>query len=126
MNAVRPFAEQMLRRHGQFYPYGGVMRTDGSIAHVGATNRARSATLIETLRQELRARIERAEVKAAAIVFDVRVTPPGAGHKSDAIEVLVQHRDSYCAEVFFPYRLKKGDLGFGQVFAQSCATQIFR
>jgi len=128
MNAVLPFAEQMLRQHGEFYPYGGIMRPDGSIAPVGmqdpTTDRPRSATVIETLRQELRARVERNEAKAAAIVFDVQVTPPGAGHKTDAIEVLVQHRDSYCAEVFFPYQLKNGQLSLGQVFAQSCGTQI--
>ncbi|PYP55125.1 MAG: hypothetical protein DMD40_14445 [Gemmatimonadetes bacterium] len=67
--------------------------------------------------------MKRQEAKAAAIVFDVRVTPPGTGHTSDAIEVLVQHRDSYCAEVFFPSIEERTTLS-RQVFAQSCGAQI--
>ena len=129
MNDLLPRARQMLRQHGEFSPYGGLLRADGSIVHVGAADSARehprSADLIESLRQQLRDRVKLREIKAAAIVFDVRVTPPGVGHASDAIEVLVQHRDSYCAEVFFPYRLKDGQPMFGQVFAQSCGAQIF-
>ncbi|PYP55124.1 MAG: hypothetical protein DMD40_14440 [Gemmatimonadetes bacterium] len=36
MNAALPFAEQMLRQQGEFYPYGGLLSIDGSIVHVGA------------------------------------------------------------------------------------------
>jgi hypothetical protein len=128
MNGVLLFAEQMLRRHGEFSPYGGVLRMDGSIVRVGVqdpkTDHPSSASPIETLREQLRERVERGEAKAAAIVLDVRVTPPGAGHASEAIEVLVQHRESYCADIFLPYGLKKGGLTFGQMFARTCGKQI--
>lgn len=128
MNDLLPFARQMLLQRGEFYPYGGLLREDGTVVHVGAenplTDHPSSADLIESLRAQLRDRVKRREAKAAAIVFDARVTPPGTGHQSEAIEVLVQHRDSYCAEVFFPYRLKEGHLTFGQVFAQTCGTHI--
>jgi hypothetical protein len=33
MNALLPFAEKMLREHGEFYPYGGAMSADGKIFH---------------------------------------------------------------------------------------------
>ncbi|SRR6266545_664292 len=121
VNAVLPVAKQMLREQGEFSPYGGYMRRDGSIVQVGRDDRA---TSIEMLRLELRECVARNEAKAVTIVFPARVTPPGTGHASDAIAVLVQHRESYCAELFFPYRLKGGDLNFGQVFAQTCGTQI--
>ena len=34
MNAVLPFAEQKLAKHGEFFPFGGVMKTGGEITHV--------------------------------------------------------------------------------------------
>jgi hypothetical protein len=35
MNAVLPFAEQMLDRHGAFHPFGGAMGADGEVAAAG-------------------------------------------------------------------------------------------
>ncbi len=50
MNAVLPLAEKMLRQYGEFYPYGGYMRQDGTIVDVGAddpdTDRPKSRDLI--------------------------------------------------------------------------------
>jgi len=120
IDGLRPLAEQLLCDRGAFSPYGGLLRVDGSIVHVSEA----SATMA-TLRRQLRARVESGEARAAAIILDASVTPPGAGYESRAIRVRVQHRDSYCAEMFFPYRLHDGQLAFGQVFAHQCATHIF-
>ena len=35
MNAMLPLAEKMLKRYGEFYPYGGYLKLDGSIVDVG-------------------------------------------------------------------------------------------
>ena len=123
-----PFAQQLLRRHGEFYPYGGLLHADGSVVHVGAEDpdapTPDAASMTETLRRRLREGVEQSGARAAAIVCWARVTPPGGAHPSDAIEVLVQHREGYCANVFFPCQLKGGRLTFGQVFAQTCGKQI--
>lgn len=34
MKAVLPVAERMLRKYGEFYPYGGYMKTDGTVVIV--------------------------------------------------------------------------------------------
>jgi hypothetical protein len=34
MNEAIPFAEKMLEKHGEFYPYGYVMKPSGEIALV--------------------------------------------------------------------------------------------
>jgi hypothetical protein len=34
MNAILPFAEQMLRDHGEFFPFGGAMLVDRKIVPV--------------------------------------------------------------------------------------------
>src|SRR5437588_831558 len=36
MNSLLPFAEKMLREHGEFHPFGGAMKPDGDIVHHGA------------------------------------------------------------------------------------------
>ena len=37
MNDILPFAKKMLSEHGEFFPYGGAMTTQGEIIHVGAS-----------------------------------------------------------------------------------------
>ncbi|MEW6747784.1 MAG: hypothetical protein AB1486_34080 [Planctomycetota bacterium] len=130
LNDLLPFAKRMLAAHGEFFPFGGYMRTDGSIVHVGAkdptTDRPKSATLIETLTRDFRERARHREIRAAAVMFDVKVLPPGGSAKTDAIQVNLEHKDSYCAEVFFPYRLgDSGALEFGQTFAQEGRRVVF-
>ncbi len=34
MNAALPFAEQMLQKHGEFFPYGAALKANGEIASV--------------------------------------------------------------------------------------------
>jgi hypothetical protein len=38
MNALLPLAEKMLKEYGEFYPYAGCMKLDGSIVDIGATD----------------------------------------------------------------------------------------
>src|SRR2546425_3762105 len=35
-NTLLPFAQTMLREHGEFYPFGAIMTSSGEIRHVGA------------------------------------------------------------------------------------------
>ena len=129
LNEVLPFAEQMLREHGEFYPYGGFMKLDGSIAHVGAsdldTDRPKSQDLIQILRNSFQDMAQANQCKAVALVFDVRVTIPDSGLKSDAIQVCLEHKDGYSAQVFFPYQINNDDVVYGDTFAQQGNREVF-
>lgn len=130
LDDLLPFAKQMLASHGEFYPYGGFMRTDGAIVHAGATDpatdRPESAKLIDTLTENFRGQAQRGEIRAAAIVFDVLVPLPDTPEKSEAIQVNLEHASSYAAEVFFPYRWSDGGgVEFGETFAQEGRRMIF-
>ena len=82
--------------------------------------------LLEILKQGLREYAEDEKMIAAAMVADVRVFDPNARSKTDAIKVTVEHRGSYCADVFVPYRLHdSGPPMFGEVFAQEGDRSIF-
>jgi hypothetical protein len=130
LNDVLPFARTMLAKYGEFHPYGAYMKAEGSIVHVGATDpsteRPRAIDLLDTLKAEYRTRANAGDIRAAALVSNVRVVPPNHTAKSDAIQVTVEHADSYCADIFLPYQLQgDGKVIFGELFAQQGEPSVF-
>ena len=129
-NLLIPFAQQMLATAGGFHPFGGSMRMDGQLvqdaAHTGSEYPP-SEELIELLTGGFRHRAASGEIRAAGICFDIRVVPPGASKKSDAIFVQVEDFDGEAIRVFVPY--KKGLLGkikYGEMFALQGTPAFFR
>jgi hypothetical protein len=129
MNALLPFAEKMLRQYGEFYPYGGYVKPDGSIVDVGAsdeeTDHPKSRDLIYVLRSSLREIAVSGECRATAVLFDVKVTLPQSDEKSDAIQLCIDHAEGYSVEVFVPYRIIGKDVVFGDIFAQAGKHEVF-
>ncbi len=123
-----PFAEKMLREHGEFYPYGGVMMPDGSLQCIAASDgaeRPKSKDLIDLLVAGFREDGRRGKYKATGIVYDVLTLPPGASEKTDAIAVRLDHEAGYSVVVMIPYRLHEGQLLIGTVFAVKGEGSIF-
>jgi hypothetical protein len=129
MNAIMPLAEKMLRQYGEFYPFGGYMKWDGTIVHVGASDpdsdHPKSKDLIYVLRSSFQEMALANQCKAIAMVFDVVVNLPNSNDKSDAIQISVEHADGYSADVFFPYKIADGELLYGRTFAQQRNYEIF-
>jgi len=129
MNDLLPLAKKMLQEHGEFYPYGGYTELNGKITHVGAqikgTDRPQSAPLIQLLRDSFKKGAKDGNYKATAIIFDVRIKTPGSIEKSDAIQVCLDHKSGYSAEVLFPYRIDGGTVTYGKTFAQQGSGDIF-
>jgi hypothetical protein len=128
MNSVLPFAERMLTTHGEFFPFGGAMRSDGelvSIAGYDGSEHPKSADVIALMKKQIIAAARKGEYKATAIVYDVRVKLPSTEEKSDAIAVSLDHRDSYSVTVYFPYRVEAGKLIQGNAFAEQGEADIF-
>jgi hypothetical protein len=113
MSAVLPFAEQLLQEHGEFFPYGGALKADGQLASVaGYDGREQppSNEIIRLIKQGFVEGAKSGEYVATALIYDVRVTLPSTGQKSDAIAVSLNHRDDYSVIVLFPYQLVDGKL----------------
>jgi hypothetical protein len=128
MNATLPFAEQMLQKHGEFFPYGSALKGNGEIVSVAGYDGRElppSNDIIRLLKQGFVQGAKSGEYKASALVYDVKVTLPSSGQKSDAIAVSLNHRESYSVVVFFPYQLKNGKLTHGEVFAQKGEADVF-
>jgi hypothetical protein len=129
MNAVLPTAETMLRQYGEFYPFGGYLKSDGNVVHVAAadagTDHPKSKDSIFVLRDAFQDLARGNQCYATALVFDVFVALPGSNRKSDAIQVCLDHREGYSAEVFLPYEVISGGVVFGETFAQHGKCEIF-
>jgi hypothetical protein len=129
INALLPLAKQMLRRYGEFYPYGGYMKLNGEIVQLGADdpdmNRPKSRDLIYILRSSLQEIAHTKQCKVGALVFDVKVNLPKDNRKSDAIQISVEHAGCYSADIFFPYQIVDGEVVYAEAFAQEGQHDIF-
>jgi hypothetical protein len=129
VNALLPVAVAMLKRYGEFYPYGGYIRPNGAIVHVGAsdpdTDRPTSRDLLFILQTSFGEIARTSEYSAVAVVFQVDVTIPGSNHKSDAVQFCVEHSAGYSVEIFFPYELAEGEVIYGDTFAQQGRRDVF-
>jgi len=129
LNAVLPFAQQMLSDHGEFFPFGSAMTVDGKIEELAAftgDERPSSEELIALLTRGLRQKATAGEIRAAAICYDVRTIPPGHSEKTDAVCVSLEHQDGETADVYLPY--KKGWFGkisYGQIFGSPRKREFF-
>lgn len=129
MNDILPLAQRMLRDYGEFYPYGGVIKSDGEIVHVGAkhpdTDHPKSKDLIDMLRSSFHEMARTGKCRAAAIVFDVRVKLPDSDNKTDAVQVSLDHVDGYSVDIFFPYRIINREVVYGKTFSLKGTHNIF-
>jgi hypothetical protein len=84
------------------------MNPDGEIVWEGASNgqeRPRSQDLITLLREGHTKLAVNRLIRASAILYDVRIVPPGCISKQDAIAIELDHEYGYSAIVYYPYRL---------------------
>ena len=128
LNEVLPLAEQMLAEYGEFLPYAGATRPSGegvSISGYDGREHPPSKDIIDLLANGLREGAASGEYIATALVYDVRVTPPGASEPTDAIAVELEHRDGYAVTVFFPYALRNGQPMLAVSFATAKSRSIF-
>jgi len=113
LNAVLPLAEDLLGKHGEFFPFGGSVSTDGETSLMGADpglgDRPSSDEVLAALYDG--ARSQATSTRAAAFVADVRA------NGSDAVRVELEHHEGTSLVVLLPYarsRFKKA-LTFGQM-----------
>ncbi len=122
MNVVLPFAQEMLSKHREFYPFGGAVSSTGEITHVGGWADAEhppSAELIKVLEDGFRGGAASGKYRATALVVDIRTVPPGKFAKQDAIDVRLDHKGGYSVHVIFPYSFtESGVLQLEQPFGE--------
>ncbi|MEA2538457.1 MAG: hypothetical protein QOF11_2691 [Chloroflexota bacterium] len=105
LDPLLKFAQEMLRKKGEFFPFGGTINNEGQVGLSAAETgdgRPASQEVIELLVSGMQAQATAGQIRAAAICYDSRFTPEG-GKKTDAIAVSLEHRDGDAALVMQPY-----------------------
>jgi hypothetical protein len=130
MNKLIPFAQQMLAKAGEFYPFGASMRTDGQLvlnnAYAGSEHPP-SQELIGLLTAGFQQEAASGNLRAAGLCFDVRVVPPGSSEKLDAICVQLEHADGEAVRTFVPFKKSWfGKVKYGEMFASQGTPAFFR
>ncbi len=128
LNAVLPMAVELLRRYGEFYPYGGAIGRDGEILTLAGQDTREmppAADLVITLKQGLLQGARAGQYRATALVQDVSVVLPVTNLGSDAIAVGLDHRDHYSVVVVMPYELQGKEIIWGDTYTLEGEADIF-
>ena len=125
-----PFAQTMLREHGEFYPFGAVMTSSGEIQQVGPKmeddDHPPSQPCIDLLTEAFKKQAKKGELRAAGICYDVLTVPPGEVEKRDAVCCCLEHYSSETVDVFVPYtKTADGGIEYGEIFAAKRIGQFF-
>jgi hypothetical protein len=100
LNLTLRFAQQMLEKRGEFYPFGAAMSTGGEARLLGGDPcRDASTASLPTLLGGLRH--DRADFRAVAICSHVRLPD------SDAVRVNLEHQEGQAVHFVVPYSNKR-------------------
>jgi hypothetical protein len=129
LDATVRFAQDMLAKRGEFYPFGAIVMADGQVAmsaaDPGLGDHPDSVTVINALTDAFRSQARSEEIRASAICCDVRVADDGSG-MTDAIRTTIEHRDSDPVHVLLPYQLDHdGSVSYGELRAARAETTVF-
>ena len=113
----------MIDAHGEFFPYGVVLRSSAETRMVvgdpGQGEDPQSQDVLGAIVEGLRR--EREELRAVALVADVRLA------ESDAVRVELEHSEGPTMAVLLPYkkrRIRKG-VEFGDLSATEAAPAVW-
>ena len=133
MNFGLPLVEELLKRHGEFLPFGAAMRPNGEIVCIGAYDGREVPSLagsfgdmIRSLKDAFIEGARRQEYMATALFYEVAFTLPSSSDRRDAIAVSLNHRDGYSVIVLLPYAIEDGSVAYDAPHAQPGEADIFR
>jgi hypothetical protein len=127
LEALMPFAEQMLKKHGEFFPFGAAVNTAGEVsAHATyeGDEMPPSEQVIASLVQAFQGEARDAKIRATGICYDGRIVQDGK--KVDAVIISMEHVSGNATKTCVPYT--KGFFGkynFGELIASLEEPKIF-
>jgi hypothetical protein len=136
LNASVSYAKRMLRRYGEFGPFGFEMNQDGDVKMEPVALRdmpADPAMILDLLQQQLSDRARNGKLRAAASASNVTMGRPSSEGFADAIMIDIEHESGYCVKAFVPYRITGGQffgffpriVRFGAIRTQEGEARLF-
>jgi hypothetical protein len=102
------FAQQLLKKYGEFYPFAAYVGLDGKVTPVGIqadNEHPKSQEMIDQYTALLKHLASTGEANAVALCYDSRVSLDG-GPKKDAISVALEDSSGDCMACYLPYKKK--------------------
>ncbi|MDB6028280.1 MAG: hypothetical protein JWM68_4503 [Verrucomicrobiales bacterium] len=127
LNALIPFAEEMLKKNGEFFPFGAAVSTAGEVsAHAidDDDEMPESEEVIASLVQEFQTEARAGKIRATGICYDGRIVQEGK--KVDAVIIGLEHVTGSGSKTYVPYT--KGLFGgyrFGEMIITFDEQKIF-
>ena len=136
LNAGVSYAKRMLRKYGEFGPFGYRLNEEGDVLMERIAQQEMppdAALLLGLLRQQLTEKAQRGGLSAAAMASNVTMAKPSPEGYTDAIMIEIEHRSGYAVKAFVPYKITGGQLRgffprvvrFGAIRTQDAETQMF-
>jgi len=127
LDALMPFAEQMLKKHGEFFPFGAAVSTSGEVsghATYEGNEMPSSEDVIADLVKAFQGNAAAGAIRASGICYDGRIVQDGK--KVDAVIISLEHFSGCASKVCVPY--SKGMFGkyrFGEMIVTLEEPKIF-
>jgi hypothetical protein len=136
LNAGVSYAKRMLRKYGEFGPFGYRLNDEGDVVMERIAQQAMPpdpALLLSLLRAQLAEKAQRGGLSAAAMASNVSMAKASDEGYTDAIMIEIEHRKGYAVKAFVPYKITGGQLRgffprvvrFGALRTQEAETQLF-
>ena len=129
IDATLPFAELMLKKHQEFFPYGAAMSSNKEIRNIGGytgEEHPPSLDIIDLLRKAYKKEGAEGKTMACALAYDIRTIPPGKSEKTDAVAIELDHRDGMSIIMIYPYKFSPEKvLIWGDGYAVEGKYEIF-
>jgi hypothetical protein len=129
LNALLPFAQQMLEKHGEFHPFGAAMMANGEIvaaAGYDGTEHPSPEQIVSLLIDGFRSDAGKGKIRAAGLCVNASIQAIGNKKRSDAVQVSLDHSVGESMDLYLPYR--RGFLGrysYGEIKANVGSLSIF-
>src|SRR3954453_20572331 len=122
------FAQQMLDKRGEFYPFGATISSDGTLQPAAVASddeHPESTEVLGLLETGFREQAKQNEIRAAALCADVLVRPADS-EPTDAIQVAIEHVEADPVIVLLPYTKRRlRGIEYGELTAQTGTSKVF-
>ena len=127
LEMLMPFAEQMLKKHGEFFPFGAAVSATGEVgAHAtyDGNETPASEEVIAMLVQGFQGEARGGKIRATGICYDGRIVQDGK--KVDAVIISLEHISGSATKTCVPYTKRLfGKYRFGELIAALDEPKVF-
>ena len=136
LNAAVNYARRMLRKYGEFGPFGFSLDQQRELVNETVPRKdlpPEPAMLLQLLQNQFVERADKKEIIAAATAANVTLAKTSDEGFSDALLIEIEHQNGYCIKAFVPYTIAGGQLRgllprvirFGSVQVQNGVARWF-